>query len=239
MPCLDILIALSLTPGAKLGTKIGTKFSILIMVIFHIISYIILIFGTKFYIVIISISVFGFGMGLSYLTFVRNCWKYFPDNKGFVNGVIISSSGIFSTFLTILADFFIINPNKEETINGFYPENIALNVEKYVKIITCIMVCIDIIGFLLTFDYDRIVETKEEKIKKLNEKKRESLDSIGINSSSSESMTLDSENINLNIINEPYRKKLKEAFFSITNLKFLIFCFCGFCKYYIYYLISS
>ena len=70
-------------------------------------------------------------------------------------------------------------------------------------------------------------------------KKRESLDSVGENPSSCESMTLDSENINLNIINEPYRKKLKEAFFSITNLKFLIFCFCGFCKYYIYYLISS
>ena len=127
MPCLDILIALSLTPGAKLGTKIGTKFSILIMVIFHIISYIILIFGTKFYIVIISISVFGFGMGLSYLTFMRNCWKYFPDNKGFVNGVIISSSGIFSTFLTILVNFLRISFSFLLTITIFFLSDKGIN----------------------------------------------------------------------------------------------------------------
>ena len=40
MPCLDILIALSLTPGAKLGTKIGTKFSILINISYNILHYI-------------------------------------------------------------------------------------------------------------------------------------------------------------------------------------------------------
>lgn len=237
MPCLDILISLFLTPGARLGKTIGTKNTILVMVIFHIISYIILIFATKFYMVILAISIFGLGMGLSTLTFMRNCWKYFPNNRGFVNGVIISSSGILSTFLTILADYFIINPNKEETINGIYPESVSFNVPIYVKRITCIMICIDIIGFLLTFDYDQIAETKEEEVKRLNEMKRGSLDTVDTNAPN-ESISLDSDNINLNNI-EQKKIKIREAFFSKTNMKLLSFCFCGFCKYYIFKYFSS
>lgn len=228
MPCLDVLISSFSTPGAKLGSKIGTRFSIIIMLILHIISYIILIYGNKFYIVIIAICLFGIGTGLSNITYMRNCWKYFPKNNGLVNGFIISSSGIFSTFLTVLADFFIINPEREKTNDGIYPKNVAYNIEKYVETITCMMAIIDVIGFLLSFDYDEIKETKEEKIKKINEIKRNSLETIDINIMT-ESTNTNSENINKNVINN--KIKLKDVFLSKTNFKLLIICFCGFCKY--------
>ena len=230
MPCLDILILFFYTPGAKLGLKLGTTYSILLMLLLHFTSFIILIFGNKFYLLLISLGLLGVGSGLSNITYMRNCWKYFPQNKGLVNGIVISSTGLASSFLTILADFIIINPNGEETLNGFYPKNVADNVEKYIKIIAAILGGFDIIGFILTFDFDKIPATIEEKMKTLNENKRNSLDTIDINiSSESTNLNLEIQKSNINELS------LKNAFFSLTNLKMIFFCFSGFCKFFIYF----
>jgi hypothetical protein len=187
----------------------------------------ILIFGRKGFRVF-GLGIFGLGSGLAHITYMRNCWKYFPDHQGVVNGIIISSSGIVSTFLTALADFIFVNPNREETINGIYPKHVANNVSDYSKVVAAILGMADLIGFLLIFDYNEISETKEEKIKKLNEKKRNSLEAIDINSSNDDYNASNSENTTQNINNN--KLKLKNAFFSKVNLQFLSFCFCGFCK---------
>ena len=229
MPIIDILICIFLSPGALLGKKIGIKLVILIMLIFHFTAFIILIFfSDNFYLVLLSLGLIGIGSGLSNLNYLRNSWKYFPYNQGLVYGVIISSSGIISTLLTVLADFFIINPNREKTINGIYPKNVANNVNKYINIIVIIFACMDLIGFLLTFDYDKIPETEEEKFKKLNEQKKKYINNTDINSMKNIS-TYNFEiikNIEKGVIN------IKSAFFSIINLELLIFCFCGFCKFF-------
>lgn len=224
MPCIDLLICLCQTPGAKFGKKIGTTSIISLMIIFHFTSFIILIFASRFYLVILSLCLLGIGSGFSQLTYTRNAWKYFPNNQGLAYGIIISSSGIFSTFFTILADFFVINPKREETINGIYPQYVADNVEKYIYIIIIIFFFIDIFGLLLTFGYDKIPETEEEKIKKINEKKTKYIKKTNdINESTNSNLQI------TNIINKD-ELQLKKVFFSKINLKFFIFCFCGFCK---------
>ena len=228
MPCLDILISLTLTPGAKLGIKLGTTYSNILMLTIHLISLAILVLANRFYLIIISLGIFGLGSGLAHITYMRNCYKYFPDHQGVVNGTIISSSGIVATILTAIADFIVVNPNREETINGIYPKHVANNVSDYSKVVAAILGMTDLIGFLLIFDYNEISETKEEKIKKLNEKKRNSLEAIDINSSNDEYNVSNSENTTQNINNN--KLKLKNAFFSKVNLQFFSFCFCGFCK---------
>ncbi len=228
MPCLDILISLTLTPGAKLGLKLGTTYSNILMLIIHLISLTILVLANRFYLIIISLGIFGLGSGLAHITYMRNCWKYFPDHQGVVNGVIISSSGIVATILTAIADFIVVNPDREETVNGIYPKHVANNVSDYSKVVFAILGMADLIGFLLIFDYNEISETEEEKIKKLNEKKRNSLEAIDINSSNDNTFS-NSEDINQNINNN--KLKLRNAFFSKVNLQFFSFCFCGFCKY--------
>lgn len=228
MPCLDILISLTLTPGAKLGLKLGTTYSNILMLIIHLISLTILVLANRFYLIIISLGIFGLGSGLAHITYMRNCWKYFPDHQGVVNGVIISSSGIVATILTAIADFIVVNPDREETVNGIYPKHVANNVSDYSKVVFAILGMADLIGFLLIFDYNEISETEEEKIKKLNEKKRNSLEAIDINSSYDNTFS-NSEDINQNINNN--KLKLRNAFFSKVNLQFFSFCFCGFCKY--------
>jgi len=224
MPCLDILISLFLTPGAKLGLKLGTTYSNILMLTFHLISLTVLVFANRFYLIIISLVIFGIGSGLVHITYVRNCWKYFPDHQGLVNGIIISSSGILSTFMTALADFVVVNPNREETINGIYPKHVAKNMANYSKVIAAILGMIDLIGFFCIFDYDEISETEEEKIKKLNERKRNSLETIDINSSNNDYTVSNPDNTNNNKV------KLSSVFFSKLNLQFFSFCFCGFCK---------
>jgi hypothetical protein len=59
MPCLDILISLTLTPGAKLGIKLGTTYSNILMLAIHLISLAFLVFANRFYLIIISLGIFG------------------------------------------------------------------------------------------------------------------------------------------------------------------------------------
>lgn len=232
MPIIDFLICILLSPGAFLGNKIGIKKVILLMLFFHFTAFIILIFfSDNFYLVLLSFGFLGIGSGLSQLNYLRNSWKYYPYNQGLVYGVIISSSGIISTLLTVLADFFIINPDREKTISGIYPKHVANNVKKYINIIVIIFICMDLIGFLLTFDYDKIPETEEEKAKKLNEQKKKYINNTDINFVNNIS-TYNSE-ILKDI--EAGKINIKSAFFSTTNLELLIFCFCGFCKFFLFF----
>ena len=221
MPIIDIIIDFCYTPGAKLGTKIGVMSILIIMIMFHFISLIIFLYSNSFSLFLLSISLFGIGTGISNLTYIRNVWKFFPNNQGFIYGIIISSSGIFSTFITILADFFIINPNKENTINGIYPKDVANNVQLYIIIISSLIASVDIIGSFLIFDYENIPETQEDQLRIHS---KNNLD-MKINSGpylNTEISSFKKENI-----------KLMSVFFSKINFKLFLFCFCGFCKYYI------
>jgi hypothetical protein len=230
MPCLDILIDCFLTPGAKLGVKIGTTYSIIIMLLLHFISLIILYFGNKFYLLLISISAFGLGTGLSQITYMRNSWKYFPEHQGLVNGIMISSAGIASTFLTVLADFVIVNPERKNTYeNGIYPKDIADNMGVYIKVICGVLIALDILGFLLTFDYNKIPEdgNQEQYIKKDNIRRKTSLDTTDINYSSEKTYSTSG---NQELSGENKKMKLMDAFCSKCNCQLFSFCFCGFCK---------
>ena len=231
MPCLDILIDFFLTPGAKLGVKIGTTYSIIIMLLLHFISLIILFFGHKFYLLLISISAFGLGTGLSQITYMRNSWKYFPEHQGLVNGIMISSAGIASTFLTVLADFVIVNPDRKNTYeNGIYPKDVADNMGTYIKIICGVLMALDIIGFLLTFDFNKIPEdeNQEKHIKNDNIRRKTSLETTDINISSDKSCTISG---NQEFSGDNKKMKLMNAFCSKCNCQLFSFCFCGFCKH--------
>lgn len=169
----------------------------------------------------------GIGSGLTNITYMRNCWKFFPQNQGLVNGVVISSSGLVSTLLTILSDFIIINPNKEETTNGIYPKHVAENVETFIRVVVIILGSFDIIGFILTFDFEKLPETIEEKMRKINENRLESLATIDINLSYGSTTDLEKEKQQIS-----EELSLMKALLSLTNLKFLVFCFTGYCKFF-------
>ena len=127
MPCSDLFIYFTLTLGTKMGNIIGVRLTIVVALACKYISYALLLFIPNYYIVLIAMCLFGIGNGLGNLTYMKNSWKYFPKSQGLVNGIILGGAGISSSVLTPLADYFIINPDKEKANEdtGLYPKEVG------------------------------------------------------------------------------------------------------------------
>ena len=117
MPCSDLFIYFTLTLGTKMGNKIGVRLTIIVALACKYISYALLLFIPNYYVVLFAMCLFGVGNGLGNLTYMKNSWKYFPKLQGLINGIILGGAGLSSSILTPLADFFIINPDKEKDNN--------------------------------------------------------------------------------------------------------------------------
>jgi len=230
MPCLDGVIYLFLTIGVKLGDRIGVRNTVIITFVLHFSSYIILLFATNFYLFLISMVMFGIGHAISNLAVIKNCWKYFPNNTGLVYGIIVSGAGICSSIFTPLADFFVINPEKEEVDSeGFYPEYIARRLLRYLIIVTGILSIFGVLTIFFTFDKEKENPKNDNgdsliASEKKEEKNKEQMD--------------DNPDFNKldNVDNKDDNKRLWEAFLTHKNMMFIYFCFGSFCKY-IYYFI--
>ena len=206
MPCSDLFIYFFLTLGAKIGNKIGVRLIICLALAFKFLSYALLLMIPNYYIVLISMCLFGVGSGLGNLTYLKNSWRYFPKSQGLVNGIILGGAGISSSILTPLADFFIINPDKEkadEDTGLYFNKTIANKVPKYIAILCIMFLILGLISIFITFPY----EFEDENGEKKEERKTV-----------------------VNYDSPEYQATLKELFLSKQNFKLLSFCFCGFCK---------
>ena len=206
MPCSDLFIYFTLTLGTKMGNKIGVRPTIIVALACKYISYLLLLFIPNYYVVLIAMCLFGVGNGLGNLTYMKNSWKYFPKSQGLINGIILGGAGISSSILTPLADFFIINPDKEKADEktGLYPEDVGNRVPKYLIILLIIFSVLGLFSLIFNFPF------KEEDDTKPTEKEENLIKPLPGEDESS----------------------LKETFFSIKNSMLICFCFCGFCKKY-------
>ena len=171
MPCIFLVQYCFMTFGVKLGNKIGPRLVTLIGVCLMYISYIIMIIFKNYYLVLLSMGIFGMGDGIANLSLIKNCWKYFPNNMGLVNGIIIGGLGISSCVLTPIADYLIINPKKiEPTTDGLYAKNVADNLLKYLYFILILFIVLGVVAVTLTFKYE---EEDPSKLEILAEKKEE------------------------------------------------------------------
>ena len=118
------------------------------------------------------------------LIITKNAWKYFPDKKGFINGINLSASGISSSFLTPIADFGIINPDKKNTdSDGLYSEEVANRLPRYLYILIGIFLIIGSISYFTTFNYEDNIDiisndiNEEKLIGNINEEEDEEINS--------------------------------------------------------------
>ena len=232
MPCLDGIIYFFLTIGVKLGDKIGVRNTVILTFGLHYFSYFILIFAKNFYLFLISMVMFGIGHAISNLAVIKNCWKYFPNNTGLVYGIIVSGAGMCSSIFTPLADFIVINPEKETTDSlGFYPEYIAMRLLKYLIIVTMILGIFGALSIFFTFDKKKAEEVKIGEII-VADKDGDEVQNIPAKKES----LIESENEEIKKNedqaqpNKASNKQLWEAFLSVKNIMFIGFCFCSFCK---------
>jgi MFS family permease len=238
MPCLDGVIYLFLTIGVKLGDKIGVRNTVIITFVLHFSSYIILLFATNFYLFLISMVMFGIGHAISNLAVIKNCWKYFPNNTGLVYGIIVSGAGMCSSIFTPLADFFVINPEKESVDDlGFYPQYIAMRLLRYLIIVTGILSVFGVLTIFLTFDKEK--ENPKDDNQNQDQNKEDNLLSIENKEDENKDQRESNPDFNKldNIENKNDNKRLWEAFSTHTNIMFIYFCFGSFCKYLLFYFI--
>lgn len=168
-------------------------------------AYVILLFVSDFILVILAMGIFGCGNGIGNLSVIKNCWKYLPNNKGLVNGIIIGGLGLSSAVLNPLADF-IVNPNQipPEKETGFYPKEVTENIPTFLYALIGIFVGLSLCAVSLTFPYE-VYYPKE------NKEDRESVEPI------------------IGIKDEKNTGSIWQAFMTIPNLQLGIFCFAGPC----------
>ena len=232
-----------LTIGVKLGDKIGVRNTVILTFALHFSSYFILIFAQNFYLFLISMVMFGIGHAISNLAVIKNCWKYFPNNTGLVYGIIVSGAGMCSSIFTPLADFVVMNPEKEKADKktGFYPEYIAMRLLRYLIIVTGILSILGALSIFFTFDKKTKEEEAEGKIKEKEENiennKKDALIESEKNQENEENKEIERESIpdfggieDIRPSLATNNKMLWEAFLSLKNIMFICFCFCSFCK---------
>ena len=194
-----------------MGNIIGVRLTIAVALTFKYISYALLLLFPNYYVVLFAMCLFGVGSGLGNLTYLKNSWKYFPKNQGLVNGIILGGAGISSSILTPLADFLIINPDKESanSVTGLYSKIVGNRVPTYLFILCLTFLVLGIFALFITFPFE--------------EEKRDTENEV-VGETAEEEQTL------IKARPGELEASLKDTFFSLKNCQLLSFCFCGFCK---------
>ena len=245
MPSIDFINNCVLTIGVKLAKKIGLRYIILISICCAYLSCFLLIIYPNYFLVLFAMGIFGIGSGFGYFPPIENCWKYYPNKNALIFGICVSSLGLSSSILTPLADFFIVNKNKESTdTDGYYPEAVANNLKTYLYILTGIYGFLGISAFLLAFEYKKekiegesnLIEGQNEEGNNEDKKeKEEKKDNENIENKEK----IESENEEENIEDKKEEIKIKkhitvyELFRLFGTKKYLMilsFCICGLCK---------
>ena len=128
-------------------------------------SQLIVYFFTDYYLLIIAYILYGLCGSLTYFQSLKNCWKYFPNKKGLITGIIFSSFGLSAFAFTTLADS-LINPDGIKKVNKFYYSAEISN--KYLLFLKILIICIIALGLLssiLCFPYKKgLEEIMDEKL---------------------------------------------------------------------------
>ena len=81
-------------------------------------------------------------------------WRYYPNNKGLVSGIVLAGFG-FGAFVFNFVATAIVNPDnvKADPVTGFFPLDVADRVPKMIKILSACWLGLAIIGICMVFPY--------------------------------------------------------------------------------------
>lgn len=192
-----------------------------------ILSYLSLIYLTNYYVVIIVMIAYGLGDGLGHLTVIKNAWRYFPNNKGLVNGIILGGLGLSAAFLNPIADL-IINPTRISPLeDGFYTAKIGNKIESFFWFLIVFFSVLGGLAVVLSFPYNEMLIDSSSDVTKIIETK------AGILKNNNDEEEEINNQIDFQLLfNENENEKVSYAYFSKENLQLSIFCFGTPCNLY-------
>ena len=142
-----------------LGTRILTIIGVLSLFSSQLIMYLFI----DYYLLIISYALFGFCGSLTYFQTLKNCWKYFPNKKGLISGIIFSSFGLSSFIFTSIADL-IINKDSISPEKDYYPREISMKFLDYIKFYLICIISMGAVSSILCFPYEEEINKIEKDI---------------------------------------------------------------------------
>jgi len=96
---------------------------------------------------------FGINNGIAYVIPISNCWKYYPNSKGLIGGIIVSGVGM-GTFIFNLLSTYLVNPNSENAdVNGLFDSDVANNVPYMIRILVACWASLGVVGITLIFPF--------------------------------------------------------------------------------------
>ena len=127
--------------------------------------------------------IYGLGIGMGYYPILKTTWKYYPEKKGFLTGLILSVFGLCPFIFTSIADA-VMNPDAISTNdNGLYKEEIALKMKNFSLIMVIVMGACGILSQILMFPMDNVVSTDNNQVvvEEDNDKKADAKESYASN----------------------------------------------------------
>ena len=107
-------------------------------------SQLLIYFTKNFILLIISYALFGLCGSLTYLQSLKNCWKYFPNKKGLISGIIFSSFGLSAFIFTTIGD--AISNYKGKTADCY---------KLYLQIFIICIIAMGTLSSLLSFPFKK------------------------------------------------------------------------------------
>ena len=174
--------------------------------------------------------IYGIGIGLAYFPILKSSWKYFPEKKGLLTGIILCVFGLCPMVFTSIADY-VINPEHIKPINGIYDSSIAERMKNYSFIMVIVFSCCGLLSQILMFPLDNIESTDKEDLKDKETKPKyyNNYGNTNINKTKDyEDMNTNDDNIENIKLNQPFKQaalSIRFHLFNFMSLGTLVFGF--------------
>jgi OFA family oxalate/formate antiporter-like MFS transporter len=140
----------------------GTKFLLIVGMMLLVISQLLVhTYITNYKILVLAYILFGICNSLTYLPNLKNCWKYFPEKKGLITGLVLSSFGLSAFIFTAIGDYIINPESKPKNNQKVYSEEIANKCLDYIQFYLYSICILGILASIMVFTFKD--ENKEEK----------------------------------------------------------------------------
>ena len=203
-----------------LDDKFGTRILNIVGSLSLLGSQLIVYFFKNYILLIVAYALFGFCGSLTYFQSLKNCWKYFPNKKGLISGIIFSSFGLSAFIFTTIADAINKPKNNEKKTD----KEIADGFKLYLKIFIICIISMGTLSSLLCFPYKK----EEDYLERLSSEDEENgcdIDFVGESNKNHYSVQLKNEDNNEDN-REGHNLTLKESIFSLDFLLCLSLASC-------------
>ena len=137
---------------------INCRLVILIGIICLLISNLLMVFTTKFYLIVISMIFYGLVCAFNCFTVLRNCWEYYPNKKGLLSGINTAFNSLSTFIFTTIGDY-IINPKGDGKADD---PNIYNKYLTFLKVLLGCTITLGTIAVILCFPYEKEEDENKE-----------------------------------------------------------------------------